>query len=609
VVEGFLQVESAVRVSASGPSSAIPSRLLEARGFAVEEAGDLAASEVALLGGVPPDAPALESFVESGGGLLVVGGPAVRALAGLPWFPVSEEVPPEGRPPEPVASTETPPRREPPAPDEREDPPPAPAPPPLPLGVEKEEAAAAVVALVLVLDRSGSMAGQKLQRAREAALACAETLSESDFVGVVAFASEAETVFPFGAGAAREGLGAALSRVGASGGTRFEPALRIAFAEAEAAPASIRHVVLLSDGMTEDWNAIDYPELVRQARTRGVTLSTVGIVAPGDRGDEALAHLARWGGGRFYPVRDPDEIPQVFTVEARRVRVSGEPERRELAPGEPEPPPAERPPTPQEQPETPPPLPPIPAYTVEHAQRHDALGEFDPQGLPAVRDYVKVRLAPGAVVPLRIRETKDPLLVLRSAAKGWVAVWCADGGEDAFAPWTRDERFARLWEGLADFVRPPDAAAPRWSLEAYGEKGLLRTGGEDRGRIPPALLAPVREVDAWTWEVSLLPPRSGSIRPTASGRLRSTLGRGEASGVPHPRIPAPAAPSAAAQTSAILSPAPRLLLSAILLLVLAEGVLRGAQPAPSSRRRGLRRASRDSSARASVGASAGRSSR
>jgi len=586
-VEHLLRVGPSVPVEATGASASIPARGLRSNGFEVGEEGSPSSPEVRLVGAAASDPAALASFVQAGGGLLVVGRVALKSLAGLAWFPVAEVLP-EIRPEPERASPPDP--RESPAPPEGAEGPPAPAPPPVPADVERKEAPSAVVALALLLDRSGSMAGRKLQRAREAAVACGETLSDADFLAVVAFAGEAEMISPLAPASLRSGLSTKLARIGAAGGTRFEPGLRLAFAELEAAPAAIRHVVLLSDGMTEDWNVLDYPDLVRQARARGMTLSTVGIVAPGDRGDEALALLARWGGGRFYPVRDPDEIPQVFTVEARRVRISGEPERREPAPGDPEPSPAEASPegeTPPEVEPTPPPT--ARAFTVEIADRHDALGEFDPEGLPAVEEYVPVRLAPGGVVPLRIRETGDPLLALRSAGRGWVAVWCGDGGEGAFSGWASEERVGRLWTRIADFVRPPDADVPRWSFEGFGAKGLLRSGGEEPGEIPPPFLEKEETIDAWAWTVRLDPPLRGKIGPIASGRLRSTLSPGEAASRPRSAPPPDAVPSPTPEKPATGSPG--LILCALALVLGAEALFRvRRQPSSSSGFRGLRRA-------------------
>ena len=48
--------------------------------------------------------------------------------------------------------------------------------------------------VILLIDVSGSMSGTRIQSAKEAAVSVVNTLSNSDFVGVVSFASKAETL-------------------------------------------------------------------------------------------------------------------------------------------------------------------------------------------------------------------------------------------------------------------------------------------------------------------------------------------------------------------------------------------------------------------------------
>ena len=49
---------------------------------------------------------------------------------------------------------------------------------------------------MLVIDSSGSMAGEKIDWAKAAAVAAAEMLGRRDYIGVVAFDSEARWIVP-----------------------------------------------------------------------------------------------------------------------------------------------------------------------------------------------------------------------------------------------------------------------------------------------------------------------------------------------------------------------------------------------------------------------------
>ncbi|MGH7151103.1 MAG: vWA domain-containing protein, partial [Planctomycetota bacterium] len=251
---GWVRVGAPVSIGWSGPLSPF-AEALEGVGFRIAT-GNFLEGDLLVVSGVPEDPRAIERFAREGGGLLLLGGEALRAIGREEWSPV--EALPESPPPgEPVPPGESPPTR----PAATETPPEPPAAPP-----EKKSIESATVTLLLLIDRSGSMAGAKIERAKEAALASADTLDPDDQVAVIAFDATAEEVCPLGPAGDRERIRGCVAALGAGGQTRFEPALRKAIEIAGVAPPGIRHVVLLSDGMTEDWGAVDYRGLVRRAR-------------------------------------------------------------------------------------------------------------------------------------------------------------------------------------------------------------------------------------------------------------------------------------------------------------------------------------------------------
>ncbi|MCI0588940.1 MAG: VWA domain-containing protein, partial [Planctomycetes bacterium] len=253
----WVRVGPPVPIGWSGPLSPFAAAL-EDEGFRIET-GEVLQGDLLVLAGVPGDPRAIERFAREGGGVLLLGREALRAVGREEWSPV-EALPEPPPPEEPDSPPESPPTR--PAPGET--PPEPPAEPP-----DKKAVESATVTLLLLIDRSGSMAGVKIERAKEAALASAETLDPQDQVAVIAFDASAEEVCALGAAGDRERIRGCVASLGAGGGTRFEPALRRAIEVAGTAPPGIRHVVLLSDGMTEDWGTVDYRTLVRGARAIG----------------------------------------------------------------------------------------------------------------------------------------------------------------------------------------------------------------------------------------------------------------------------------------------------------------------------------------------------
>jgi Mg-chelatase subunit ChlD len=93
--------------------------------------------------------------------------------------------------------------------------------------------------------------------------------------------------------------------VQAGGGTVLEPAYRAALRSLRGSPATIKHIILLTDGRVSDGggpfstgNSFDFTALAALGRRDGITTSSIAV---GDEADTVrLESIARSGGGRFY---------------------------------------------------------------------------------------------------------------------------------------------------------------------------------------------------------------------------------------------------------------------------------------------------------------------
>ena len=74
--------------------------------------------------------------------------------------------------------------------------------------------------------------------------------------------------------------------------------------------ASIKHVIALSDGLTDK---ADFQSLIAKMARDGITVSTVSIGSDADV--KLMAEIATEGKGRGYVALDPQTIPQIFTTE------------------------------------------------------------------------------------------------------------------------------------------------------------------------------------------------------------------------------------------------------------------------------------------------------
>jgi len=179
------------------------------------------------------------------------------------------------------------------------------------------------LAMVLVIDKSGSMGGQKIELAKDAAKAAAELLSNRDQVGVLAFDGAPKWVCEIHSASDRDFVMERIGSLDAGGGTDMAPALSQAYTALEGVQAKLKHVIALTDGISQPGN---FYEVVSAMSASQITVSTVAIGAEADR--QLLERIAEWGHGRTYFTDDPGHIPQIFareTMEASKSAINEQP--------------------------------------------------------------------------------------------------------------------------------------------------------------------------------------------------------------------------------------------------------------------------------------------
>ncbi|MFV9504076.1 MAG: VWA domain-containing protein [Oscillochloridaceae bacterium umkhey_bin13] len=181
------------------------------------------------------------------------------------------------------------------------------------------------LAMVFVIDKSGSMDAchcndpgggpmqasgvRKLDIAKDAVAQASALLGAQDTIGVVSFDSRALQTMPAVTGASIEQVVDALAGLEPRGSTNVRAGLQEAETLLQDVDARIKHVVLLTDG----WGAGgDQTDIAERMRSQGVTLS---VVAAGSGSADYLDRLAAAGGGRYYPVQDMADVPQIFIQE------------------------------------------------------------------------------------------------------------------------------------------------------------------------------------------------------------------------------------------------------------------------------------------------------
>ncbi len=168
--------------------------------------------------------------------------------------------------------------------------------------------------MVLVVDRSGSMAGQKLEMAKEAAKAAAELLGPKDQIGVICFDENHYWVSQLQPASNKGRIADEISGIQVGGGTSLYPPMEEAYQSLVNAVSKLKHVIVLTDGIS---NPGDFEGLAQNMASARITCSTVGV---GDgAANDLLETIARIGQGRHFAATDPASLPQIFAKETLTV--------------------------------------------------------------------------------------------------------------------------------------------------------------------------------------------------------------------------------------------------------------------------------------------------
>ncbi len=342
------------------------------------------------------------------------------------------------------------------------------------------------VAVVLILDKSSSMEGRKMELARLAAIGVVEHLRPIDLIGILIFDNSFHWIVPIRKADDRTLLKRLISGVMADGGTQIAPALQEAYRRILPVRALYKHIVLLTDGISEEGDSM---ALARDAAVNRVTISTVGLGQDVNRSFlERLALLAR---GKAYLMADPSGLEQILirdVMEHTGTTAVEKPIRPQLV---------------------------KPAEILEGIALESA---------PPLAGYVRFLARPAADLLLRADE-RDPLLVRWQYGLGRSAVFTSDAKSRWAAGWIGWEGFDRFWANLFRDLLPK---APEGEAVVRYERATEELVVEYR-------LAPHVEVPATPPEIYVLGEqgfrRAIQLERTTPGLYRGRVRVGPARGM------------------------------------------------------------------------------
>ena len=264
-------------------------------------------------------------------------------------------------------------------------------------------------AVVLIIDKSSSMEGRKIELARMAAIGVVENLRPIDSVGVLIFDNSFQWAVNLRKADDRTAIKRLIAGITPDGGTQIAPALTEAYEKILALPAAYKHIVLLTDGISEEGDSMT---LTKEAVANHVTISTVGLGQDVNRG--FLEKVAESAQGKSYFLNDPSGLEQILLRDVEEHTGSTAVEK------------------------------PITPKVLKQAQVLDGVPM---ETVPPLKGYVRFQARPTADDVLEA-DNGDPLLVLWQYGLGRSAVFTSDAKDRWAASWVAWPGFDRLWTNI-----------------------------------------------------------------------------------------------------------------------------------------------------------------
>ena len=173
------------------------------------------------------------------------------------------------------------------------------------------------VNVAIVLDKSGSMSGKKIARAREAATLAIDRLSSSDIVSVVTYDSTVNVLVPATKLTDKASVKAAIERIQAGGTTAL-------FAGVSKGAREVRkflnrnrvnRVILLSDGLANvgPSSPAELGDLGASLIKEGISVTTLGLGL--GYNEDLMVELAQKSDGTHAFVENANDLARIFKLE------------------------------------------------------------------------------------------------------------------------------------------------------------------------------------------------------------------------------------------------------------------------------------------------------
>jgi Ca-activated chloride channel family protein len=173
------------------------------------------------------------------------------------------------------------------------------------------------VNLSIVLDRSGSMAGQKLEKAKQAAIEALRHLAPQDIFSVVVYDHRVETIVPAQSARRVEWIESRIKRIQSGGNTALFGGVSQGAAEVRKnlSREFVHRIILLSDGLANvgPSSPEDLGRLGAALIKEDISVTTVGVGM--DYNEDLMTSLSQNSDGNAYFVESSRDLPRIFAAE------------------------------------------------------------------------------------------------------------------------------------------------------------------------------------------------------------------------------------------------------------------------------------------------------
>lgn len=275
------------------------------------------------------------------------------------------------------------------------------------------------MAMVMVIDHSGSMmdtsisSATNLDIAIKAATVAVDNLQDTDFVGVLTFDDKYSWQVELQQANNKSTIKDSIKQINSGGGTTIKPALQEACDVLSKSEASIKHVVLLTDGMGETTN---FADVINGYLSNDITLSTVAVGTGSDT--KLLEQLADNCGGRYYYSDITSDIPKIF---AQEVFLGGD---SFIQNG---------------------------VFSLAVQKGHELTGNLFPNGWPVLYGYISATPKTASSPIIVSSEKNDPILTVWQYGLGRTVAWNSDVTGKWSGAFAGQEDYVQLWKRIVDY--------------------------------------------------------------------------------------------------------------------------------------------------------------